>query len=101
VERQRNGLEGNEELLRDYKEREKHALELKKELLDVQHRYQQLTGENAMDFNKTLFQNLKNLLEKKKRKEGEGEEEVEEGEWVEAEDGEEHVDGAVVEDAAE
>ncbi|KAK2963860.1 putative xylulose kinase [Blattamonas nauphoetae] len=52
--RQENGLVGNEELLRDFKEKRKRQNDLRKKLLELQEQYQAITGEDVKKFSEKL-----------------------------------------------
>jgi hypothetical protein len=89
--RQETGLSGNEELLKDFKDKRKKVIELKKELIQIQKRYEKVTGENVMVFNEKLFRVADEGIRKgaedgEDEEEGEEEEEEEEGEDVNIQD---------------
>jgi hypothetical protein len=88
--RQETGLSGNEELLKDFREKRKKVMELKKELLTIERKYEKVTGENVMMFNEKLFRAADEGIKKGAEdgeEEEEEEEEDEEGGEIEQEEG--------------
>ena len=57
--KQENGLTGNEELLRDFKERRRQQRRLNRRLQELQDTYRQLTGEDVSAFNEKLLKAAK------------------------------------------
>ncbi|KAH7826473.1 putative Coiled-coil domain-containing protein 96 [Monocercomonoides exilis] len=85
--RQENGLVGNEELLRDFKERRKKQNTLKKKLVGLQHKYELVTGENVAGFSEKLLkaaqEGNKVQLGDEEEEGGEGDDDDIEGEMIE------------------